>query len=348
MIQGSAALPTLQSGSSRPYLLLLIGSSVLSGLLLVAFCFWTNFDLATTGRSLMRLHPVDFLEILLLMAVNSFLAGEKWRLVTARLGSPDGGTPPRQLCFALSAIGTALGQFLPAQISTALARSAGTRAFGGPVLRDGLGATMIEQLFDFFVAALLGCASLLVIVMAADSAAWALWSVAAIVAGLALCVVAGRLAASGSGRLASLAARIPPGRMRKLLSSVTEPRLIASEMTLRLFVLSLLRFVVLVLIGAVVANALSLDLPLWHLAAAFPFAVLAIALALTPGALGIGEFTFSWALVALGTPLQVAGQWVIATRILVVATAALLGFAGTAIVVLSHRSRRVRGARQAR
>jgi uncharacterized membrane protein YbhN (UPF0104 family) len=348
MIQGSAALPRLQSRPRRPHLVLVVGSSVLSGLLLVAFCFWTNIDLAITARSLMRLHPVDFLAILLLMGINSFLAGEKWRLVTTRLGGVDGGAPPRQLCFALSAIGTALGQFLPAQISTALARSAGTRAFGGPVLRDGVGATIFEQLFDFFVAALLGCASLLVIVMAGNAAAWALWSLVAIVAGFALCVFAGRLAATSSGWLASLADRIPAGRMRKLLASVAEPRLIASEMTLRLFVLSLLRLVVLVLIGAAVANALSLDLPLWHLAAAFPFAVLAIALALTPAALGVGEFTFSWALVALGTPLQVAGQWVIATRILVVVTAALLGLAGMAIVALCHRSGMVHGARQAR
>jgi len=207
---------------------------------------------------------------------------------------------------------------------------------------------VFEQLFDFFVAALLGCASLLVIVMAADAAAWALWSLVAIVAGLAFCVVAGRAAATSSGPLASLAARIPAARMRKLLASVAEPRLIASEMTLRLFVLSLLRLVVSVLIGAAVANALSLDLPLWQLAAAFPFAVLAIALALTPAALGVGEFTLSWALVALGTPLQVAGQWVIATRILVVVTAALLGLAGMAIVILCHRSRMVYGARQIR
>jgi hypothetical protein len=46
--------------------------------------------------------------------------------------------------------------------------------------------------------------------------------------------------------------------------------------------------------------------------------------------------------------LQVAGQWVIATRILVVVTAALLGLAGMAIVVLCHRFRMVHGARQAR
>src|SRR5215216_1011477 len=120
-LERSAAPLVQRSGSRRPYLVLVVGSSALAALLLVAFCFWTNLDLATTARSLMRLHPVDFLEILLLMGINSFLAGEKWRLVTTRLGGVDGGTPPRQLCFALSAIGTALGQFLPAQISTALA-----------------------------------------------------------------------------------------------------------------------------------------------------------------------------------------------------------------------------------
>ena len=118
-LEKSAARPRQLSGSRRPYLVLLVGSSALAALLLVAFCFWTNLDLAITARSLMRLHPVDFLAILLLMGINSFLAGEKWRLVTARLGGVDGRTPPRQLCFALSAIGTALGQFLPAQISTA-------------------------------------------------------------------------------------------------------------------------------------------------------------------------------------------------------------------------------------
>jgi uncharacterized membrane protein YbhN (UPF0104 family) len=215
----------------------------------------------------------------------------------------------------------------------------GARAFEGRVWRDGVAATVFEQLFDVFVAGLLGSASVLVILSGGDAAAWALWSLMAIVAGLAFCTFAGRAAAGSFGRLASLAARIPGERVRILLASVAEPKLVASEIMFRLFALSILRFVVLVLIGAAISNALSLDLPLWHLAAAFPFAVLATALALTPAALGISEFTFSAVLVALGTPLEVAGQWVIATRILVLVAAGLLGLAGMVIVGLFHRSR---------
>jgi hypothetical protein len=272
----------------------------------------------------------------MLMSFNAFVAGEKWRLVVLRFGKTDVRDIPRRLCFALSAIGVCLGQVLPTQLSTALARAVGAQAFGGRVLRDGFGATLFEQLFDVVVAALLGTAAMAVIATGGGAAAWALCSLAAIVTGLALCRICGRAKMRACGRLASLAARIPGKRLRAVLASIGEARLMAPEIVLPLFALSTLRIAVLVLIGAVVANATSLDIPLWHLAAAFPFAILAMALALTPAALGLGELTFLAVLVALGTPLQVAGQWAIATRIFVVAAAGVIGVAGVSILCLAR------------
>lgn len=335
----SGRLPRPSVGFRWPNLLSLLGSPALAAVLLAGFCVWADISAREIWRLLLGVEPRSLLALVLLMSFNAFLAGEKWRLVMLRFGDTDRRDVPRRLCFALSAIGVCLGQLLPTQLATALVRSAGARAFGGRILRDGVGATLFEQLFDVVVAVVLGSAAMVVIVTAAGAAVWALCSFAAIIAGLALCGLGETAKERAFGRLTLLAARIPYGRLQAMLASVAEARLMAAEITLPLFVLSTLRIAVLVLVGGVIARAISLDIPLWHLAAAFPFAVLATALAVTPAALGIGELTFLSVLVTLGTSPQVAGQWVIATRILVIVAAGAMGVAGMAILGLARWGR---------
>jgi uncharacterized membrane protein YbhN (UPF0104 family) len=100
--------------------------------------------------------------------------------------------------------------------------------------------------------------------------------------------------------------------------------LLQPAVTRRLLALSLLRFAVLVAIAAASAAAVPVEIPVWRLAAALPFAIIGNALAVTPGGLGVNEWAMSSALFAFGTPFATAAQWAIANRILV-AVAALAG-----------------------
>ena len=297
-----------------------LGSLLLSGalavILLALLFLFADLDLAVTRRLLSAVPPQAFVEIVLLMGFNSFLAGEKWRLVVLHVDHDAGRTIPRPLYFALSAIGVALGQVLPVQVSTALSRWLWSRAYGGFAVARGVGATVFEQLFDLLVVGFLALASVAVIATGSGAFAWFTGAILAILAGFALCGSAAALAA-GLSRLAGPKWRTR-GRAGQFLASAGTSQLLNPGVTRWLFILSVLRFAVLVLVAAVSADAVALEIPLWHLAAAYPFGIFATALALTPGGIGIGEWSLVSALVAVGTPLQIGAQWAIACRILVI------------------------------
>ena len=284
--------------------------------------------------------PTALVLIALLMGFNSFLAGEKWRLVVSRLDTVECRRIPRQLYFALSAIGVSLGQFLPSQVSTAFVRTIGARAYVRLALRRGAGATLFEQSFDFLAAILFGLVTILVIVTGGGALEWASSALIATLLGFALSAIAAPVAASVSRWLNALPPWVCGRPVRAGLADLAGSSLLRWDLTSRLFALSVLRLGILVLVGAVSASALSLDIPLWHLAAIFPFSVLAMVLALTPGALGVNEWAFSTVLVALGTPFQVAAQWAVGTRILAIVATGLVGILALLMISLLRWSAR--------
>jgi uncharacterized membrane protein YbhN (UPF0104 family) len=84
--------------------------------------------------------------------------------------------------------------------------------------------------------------------------------------------------------------------------------------------LSAVRFGVVVLMAGQTAEAIHAGIPLWHMAAAVPFVVIATIIAVTPGGIGVNELTSATALKFFGTPLAIAGQWSLANRFLVTAS----------------------------
>jgi uncharacterized membrane protein YbhN (UPF0104 family) len=336
-------LPEGEHGCARPrrsarvHLASALGSSAVAALLVFAFCRSTGIDFAEIKGILLRLNPAAVIEVATLMSFNAFLAGEKWRLVTSRLRDAPDGTMPRHVCFAVSAMGVCLGQLLPTQVSTALIRSLAARAYGQHAFRHGVGATLFEQLFDVFAAGLLGLASVMVIILGGNAVGWLLCWAGAILTGLVVCGMAGRMGPAISHRLSD---RIPGERIRSLLKGLGESRLMTAKLIFSLYALSLLRLCVLGMVAVASGSAMSLGIPFWHLAAASPFWVLALVVSLTPAALGVSEWSFSAVVVALGTSLQAAGQYAIAIRILTTLSAGLMGLLGILILCVSRWCRR--------
>jgi uncharacterized membrane protein YbhN (UPF0104 family) len=67
---------------------------------------------------------------------------------------------------------------------------------------------------------------------------------------------------------------------------------------------------------------------------------IANALAVTPGGLGINEWTVSSALFALGTPFPASAQWAVVNRVLVAVAAGMCGVAGLLIALAARSARR--------
>src|SRR5258708_2434344 len=148
----AAAARKSETGLTRLGLASLAGSIILAALLIVVLFVGPDLDLAATGRLLLGLRPQGPVEIVLLMGLGNFLAGEKWRLVVLSLGTTGLPPLPRPIYFALSAIGVALSQILPVQLTTALSRSIGARAYGGHAISRGVRAASIEPPFAPFLA----------------------------------------------------------------------------------------------------------------------------------------------------------------------------------------------------
>jgi hypothetical protein len=317
------------------HLLWLLASAVLAAILLALLFAFTDLDLAATGRLLLGTNPQAFAEIVLLLVLNNVLAGEKWRLIVARVQQDDGRPMPRLLYFAFTSIGVALGQFLPVQLSLVFSRSIGAHLYGGRALARGAVATLFDYFFDLLVAVFFVLSSTLVLVSGGGAGTWALCTLVTLIAGFVLYGAAARLAI-GSAR--SLGSR-GRSRFHGFCTTIALSPLLAPRIGRRLLAVSVLRFGVLVLMGAASASAVALDVPLWRLAAALPFAVIANALAITPGGLGINEWAASSVLFALGTPFQVAAQWAVVNRVLVAIAAVLIGIAGIGIAAAARASR---------
>ncbi len=312
-----------------------VGSAVLAVVLLALLFRSADLDIAALGRTLLGVPVSAFAEILLLLGLDTLLAGEKWRLIASQLDT--GGAPPmpRPLYFAFTAIGVALGQIVPAQLSLVFSRSIGAHLHGGRAVSRGFAATLFDYFFDVVVAGFCGLASILVLLSGGGATAWVLYALAICLAGFLVYGSATRLAAGLARTLAAVAGR----RLAAACAAFALSPLLAPRVGRRLLAISLLRFTLLVLIGAVSASAIGAELPLWQLAAALPFAVIANAMALTPGSLGVNEWTVSSALLAFGTALPVSAKWALVNRILVAAAAALWGLAGFVIAALRRWDR---------
>jgi uncharacterized membrane protein YbhN (UPF0104 family) len=121
------------------------------------------------------------------------------------------------------------------------------------------------------------------------------------------------------GQVAALNARsVPPqNRILRSVAGLQESGLLNATLGRQLMALSLARFTVQVLMAGQAAEAIGVHIPLWHLAAAMPFVIIACVIVVTPAGLGVNELSYATTLHLFGTPLQVGAQWALANRFLV-------------------------------
>ncbi len=311
--------------------LMTIASTLLALALVIALLVISGLDLTRFGRLVLSARPGPFLLLVLMAGAQVLLASEKWRLVERTLAG--GAAPPRRFCFGLTALGAALGQILPIQIATALSRSLGSQVLAGSgAVRSGIG-TGVEQGFDLLIVAVIGIASSWCVRTGDLSHFVALASALVAVVLLLLGPVAS-LAKHSMHRLT--APRPSRGMVANIVRTLLRSGIVDAPLARRLAVLSALRFVMLWAMAAATTVTVGLDVPALQLAAALPLVVLASALALTPAAIGVNEWTFVAALTAFGTPVEQATQWALANRLLVAMASFAIGGLGAILLRTSR------------
>jgi uncharacterized membrane protein YbhN (UPF0104 family) len=321
--------------------LLFAGSTVIGFVLIAVLLGLSRVELASVAHLALGLQPVAFGFLVILIGINTYLAGEKWRLVERRLGGRLPGAMPRSLYFALTAMGVGLGVTMPVQVSAAISRSLGSHFYGGRALVRGTAATLFEQSFDLFAACSLAAGSAALLLVGGGALTWTALACVMGTAGAVATASGAAWAGHLIKRMSSSPRLADGGCAKRLLRAVSAGGLLSHGLAHRLFALSLLRFFVLTLMAGATTWAVGLDVPLWQLSAAMPFVLLAAAVPLTPGGLGMVEWAFASALVAYGTRFEIAAQWAVLNRLIVTIAAIAIGIAGV-LVGIAIRSLRAR------
>jgi uncharacterized membrane protein YbhN (UPF0104 family) len=164
-----------------------------------------------------------------------------------------------------------------------------------------------------------------------------MWTLCAIAAtalswaaiGPAIRLIQGRVGSLGSRTVAN------PNRLLRSLTGLQQSGLLNARLARQLMMLSAGRFAIQVLMAGQAAEAIGVNIPLWHLAAAMPFVIIACVIVATPGGLGVNELSYAATLHMFGTPLNVGAQWALANRFLVASSCFVVAASAIAILGLT-------------
>ena len=291
-----------------------------------------NFRL--TIHQLAGVDLIAFSGLVVLTAIHVYLSHLKWVSIDAVLRRPVDSVPSSAALFMFTSVGVVLGQVLPVQVSMSGARTIGTYVHGKALTRGTVG-TLFEQSFDILIVVLLAAVSAVIRLINGNGTLWIALAVA--VMALAQWLVGPLVSLIRSGApVQPIGVLGPRSRVRLLLNQVVQLKrsnLLTKALVRRLTAISVLRFLIQVLMAGLAARAIGVHIPLWHLAAAMPFVVIACIIAVTPGGLGVNELSYATALHLFGTPLSVGAQWAFANRFLVIASCLLVsGVAGAVLL----------------
>lgn len=301
---------------------LILGECALALLLVTALVVAGDIDGETVSAVLVRLRGWPAAAVLALAAAQVYLSARKWAYVLGLHG--DHAPRPTSFYLRHTATGMLLGQVLPTQVGTAAMRAAALHASGtARPLVTGTYTSLFEQAFDVLVPLALVPASLLAVYLGWRASGWV------VAAGLG--VALGALGVAVLGACAARARRAPAwlGALRRrwhlehageALRALLTPRAL-----LTLWSLSALRYALVLLRTALVAQALGLGAATWQVAMAAPVVQCVALAAVTPGALGVVEWGWVGLLQAwAGATLARAAEFALAMRLSFLLALALL------------------------
>jgi uncharacterized membrane protein YbhN (UPF0104 family) len=302
-------------------------SAALTVFLIVLLIKISKLDVRVTVQQLKSVSWVSFSELVLLTGLHVYLSSLKWRRVDANLRRSSDSAPSGTMSFALTSTGVALGQILPVQLSMSIARTLGTYFHGRAVKRGTVG-TLFEQAFDVLIVGFLVIASGITRFYRGGGLMWTLSALA--MTGFAMLAI---------GPLIQLTRRqvfAPTNRMLRGIGKLQQSGLMNPALARQLMGLSAARFVIQVLMAGQTAEAIGVHIPLWHLAAAMPFVIIACVIVVTPGGLGVNELSYATTLHLFGTPLNAGAQWALANRVLVASSCLVVAACAISLLGLAR------------
>ena len=279
-----------------------------------------GLDWSAIIRSVRSVGWLTFICVLILTAANLAFGTIKWLAVMRSLVCEVGSHPRFVDGMLTTTVGALLGQAMPVQLGVALTRSLAGRLGIGRSPGVNLGATAYEQIFDLLVLSIAGAISVLGMILRPSQLGW--WT---------LILATTSLGALFSSRFLHLLHAFAEwcctlpftqgqhrliARLGAASANIAElpPSFFAQQ-----FVLSALRYVAVVLRAILVLSALGMSVFTIPAIISFPLVQTIGILPITPGNLGVIEWTWSGVLVYAGAAINAAALFAVTTRIVNVA-----------------------------
>lgn len=296
-----------------------------------------GFDLGAIAARLAALGPW-WVPVVAASAAQIALSAEKWRRVLRAIHG--GARPDFAFCFLVSAVAAVLSQFLTVYVASIGVRALAARTRYRIGLGQGAASSGIEQVFDLMVLGIIALPTLLCIVVGQGLGLWI--GAACIAAGAGYAAVA--RTDGWAERLASW--RIVPRRLAEMLTGPGAKAVLQRHLAALLLSLSLVRFGAMFLRVLCIAAAAGFAVGIGDLVLGFSAGQVSQIASVTPGNLGIFEWSWSGVLAFRGHAFETAAELAIVIRIAsfasFVAVAVLAGAVFVAAEIARPRTRETR------
>lgn len=241
-------------------------------------------------------------------ALQIGLSAEKWKRALDALDDDPSRRMPFGMCFFYTALAAVMSQIMTVYVAAIAVRALATRFHKKLGLVRGAASSGFEQLFDVAVLAVIALPTIIVLAFDMGAGVWLGLTALAALAGFALL---GRTPAI----VAFLRRVAPKGRIGRLLNDPSVDRLSSPRLAAQFFTLSSARFAVIFGRVAVIAAAAGLWVGLSDLLVAFGAGQLSQLAALTPGNIGLFEWSWVGVLSLRGHPVALALELAIVIRV---------------------------------
>ena len=303
-------------------------SSVLS-LALGFFLVWlilrfTEVDLEQIVASFYSLNPLYAGLAITALIVHTFLTAYKWGLVTQKL-TPDNQQPTKFYLF-YTTLGSLTMQFMPQYVGMVMVQNLALRVHKVSSLSRGFLSVVYDQFFNFLIPLLLFPASILYVFgYVSLSIALFIW-IATIIGTHFIIDRWHRRLISWLIKTLTRLKQLKSGKNKAERTEIAtgNDSVLGKQFTLYLYWISVVRYLVWIIRGVLIAIAGGFKIKLWAVAFISPIVQLAMLLSFTPANLGLMEFSWIGLLGLFDVPDASAVKFALMQRFLYVVAVVIM------------------------
>ena len=300
-----------------PHFLRIILPLLFAALLVSGLFAGSGISLAELIATLKGVSPAATCAILACTLLFLALSTLKWRLVMGHMGVNDRAAPSWNFSLYYTSLGAVLSLVITPHAAMLVSRSVGAKLhLKGSAIANAAGSAY-EQFFDVIPVATMSLAAIISIVLNASLAGWLAISAALNIAAFLAITLVFKTPFWLLTRFVPL-----PQRRRAVLAEKMEwfatpnaKTLLGVPFVATLFAISLVRYAILLLRTGLVMASIDMPISAFQYVKAYGIARLSSIVSITPGELGVTEWTWSGVLTWMGFGLDEAARFALANLI---------------------------------